>query len=210
MLKHVIFDFDGTIVNSISLVIKIGNQLALKYGFSEITEEDIKALKYLSIEERLKKYGIKLYKLPGLVVEFNKNYRNFVRTLELIDGIENLIISLKDEKLNLGIVSSNAVNNISEFLKNSKLSSFDNIYSSKGLFGKHSSIKSYLKRYNINEDDVVYIGDELRDINACKRAGIRIISVTWGFDPVELLLKGYPDFIANSPDEVLNYIKSIR
>jgi phosphoglycolate phosphatase len=210
MLKHVIFDFDGTIADSLNQSLKIGNQLAAKYGFPEITEGEVKELKYLPIEERLKRYNIKLYFLPKLLIEFLKIYRNHVGSIDLIYGVDCLLEDLKSSGFKLGIISSNNLDNINKFLSDKQLHTFDFVYSSKGLFGKHGTINSCLRKFGINKDEVIYIGDELRDIHACKKSGIRIISVTWGFDPPDLLTKGNPDFIANTPFEVLNHIKSIN
>jgi phosphoglycolate phosphatase len=210
MLKHIIFDFDGTIADSLRLTITIGNQLAPRYGFSEFTEEFIKELRYLPAEEKIKKLGIKLYKLPKLVFEFNKVYHEYIGSLETAKGVDTLLRDLKDEGFGLGVISSNAEENIEKFLKKNNLSLFDGIYSSKGLFGKPAAINKYMVKHGVRRDEVIYVGDELRDIKACRKAGIRIIAVTWGFDPPELLTKGNPDYILNSSEEVFKLIKSIR
>ncbi len=209
MLKHIIFDFDGTIADSLDQSLKIGNQLASKYGFRELTKTDLRELSSLPIEERLKRYNIKLYYLPKLLFEFLKIYRNHISSIEMVSGMDSLLENLKSRGLKLGIISSNNVENINKFLSDKKLLAFDFIYSSKGLFGKHATIKSCMSKYGINKDEVIYVGDELRDIAACKITGVRIVSVSWGFDPPELLLKGEPDFMANTPDELLNHILSL-
>jgi phosphoglycolate phosphatase len=61
----------------------------------------------------------------------------------------------------------------------------------------------------MQKNDVVYIGDEYRDILACKKSKIKIISVTWGFDSRDLLVSGNPDFIVDSPVELLNVIANL-
>lgn len=210
MLKHIIFDFDGTIADSLGLTLAIGNQLAPRYGFSELTERDVKELRYLPVEEKIKKFGIKLYKIPRLVFEFNRIYHKYVGSLETIKGVDNLLRELKNEGFSLGVISSNSEENIQKFLRKNNLCLFDGIHSSKGLFGKPAAINKYMGKYGVKSDEVIYIGDELRDIKACRKAGVRIISVTWGFDPPELLVKGNPDYIMNSSGEVLDLIKSIR
>lgn len=209
MLKHIIFDFDGTIADSFSQSLKIGNQLASKYGFKELTGADLKELGSLPIEERLKRYNIKLYHLPKVLFEFLKIYKSHIGSIGMIGGVDSLLKNLKSRGLKLGIISSNNIDNINQFLNDKKLDAFDFIYSSKGLFGKHTTIKSCLGKYRIDKDEVIYVGDELRDITACKKAGIRIVSVSWGFDPPDLLVKGEPDFIANTPSELLDHILSI-
>lgn len=84
-------------------------------------------------------------------------------------------------------------NTIKEVLQNNDLD----------IFGKHTVINSFIKKHNLNKKDVLYIGDELRDIEACKKSKIKIISVTWGFDSCDLLLSGNPDFVAKTPTDII-------
>ncbi len=65
------------------------------------------------------------------------------------------------------------------------------------------------RQLKINLNDVVYIGDEHRDIEACKKAQIRIISVTWGIDPLTLLKKANPDYIVETPGDLVKVIQSL-
>jgi alanine racemase len=129
--------------------------------------------------------------------------------LQWIDGIENEIRKLKESGFKLVIISSNSISNIERFFENKNLDVFDEIYSSKGIFDKHSSINKLIKKLGIKKDEAVYIGDEYRDIKACKKSKVRIISVTWGFDSEELLVKGNPDFIARTPQEMIDIIYRI-
>ncbi|MCZ2845806.1 MAG: HAD hydrolase-like protein, partial [Candidatus Bathyarchaeota archaeon] len=85
----------------------------------------------------------------------------------------------------------------------------DKIISAKNLFGKDKSIKRYLKHLNLEADKIIYVGDELRDIHACQKLAVRMISVTWGFDSLELLKTGKPDYIASKPKEIMEIIGAV-
>jgi phosphoglycolate phosphatase len=113
-----------------------------------------------------------------------------IHELKWIEGMKDEILNLKNMGYDLKIISSNSVSNILNFFESNSPNLFEDIYSSKGIFNKHHSIKALLKKYSIKRDEAIYIGDEFRDIKACKKAKIRIISVTWGYDPRELLIKG--------------------
>ena len=67
------------------------------------------------------------------------------------------------------------------------------------------TINAFIEQNNL-KDDVVYIGDEERDIAACKKCKISIIAVTWGFDSKELLEKNNPHYLADTPKELLEII----
>jgi hypothetical protein len=69
MIKHVIFDFDGTIVDSISLSIELFNELAIKYKFNKIVNDELEYLRSLSFMERCRAVKVPLYRIPMLGIE---------------------------------------------------------------------------------------------------------------------------------------------
>ncbi|XEC95170.1 HAD hydrolase-like protein [Paenibacillus tarimensis] len=198
MLKHVIFDFDGTIVNSRTLMVMFYNELAEKYNFKIIQPEEIEYLSTLSITDRCRVLRVPIYKVPSMGMYAKRRYQDTIASMEAIEGIAELIHSLKSAGLSISIISSNLESSIRTFLKNNNMDLFDHIYSAPNLFGKHLTINAFIKKHRILREETIYIGDEHRDIVACNKAGIRIITVTWGFDSVELLSKARPDFVVHT------------
>ena len=107
-------------------------------------------------------------------------------------------------------MSSNSLDNINTFLEANHIELFENIQSSRGLFDKHVTINRLISKLGVKKDEVIYIGDEYRDIEACKKIGIKVISVLWGFDPKELLEKAQPDYIVSEPNEISQIIMNIK
>jgi phosphoglycolate phosphatase len=208
VIKYVVFDFDGTIVDSKELGFHLLNDLSDKYRFNKISRSELDSLTKLPIKDRLKILNIPFYKVPSMVLDLKKNYKTIIQTIKPFDGIKEVVVSLKEQGIQSIIISSNTVQNITEFLIANDLNIFDNIYSQKNIFGKHRSIQGLLRYLNIKNKDIIYIGDELRDIVACKRVNVQIISVTWGIDSFELLQKACPDYIVHQPIEILEVIKS--
>jgi phosphoglycolate phosphatase len=202
MKKYIAFDFDGTIVSSMALGVQLYNEIAEKYNYRKIQEEELHVIHKLSIPERLKMFNLPLYKIPKIIVEFKKNYNQHVGSLRAIEGMKQVIFRLKEEGYTLGIISSNSVPNIEKFLAKNQFDVFDQVYSSRGLFGKQSTINNVIKKLRIKKEDMIYIGDEVRDINACKKAGVKMIAVSWGFDSRELLEEQNPDYIADKPADI--------
>jgi phosphoglycolate phosphatase len=56
---------------------------------------------------------------------------------------------------------------------------------------------------------VIYVGDEIRDIIAAHKCGIRIISVSWGFHTVDLLASKNPDYLVDNPRQIVQLMRSI-
>lgn len=203
-MNYVLFDFDGTIADSKRLAVELYNDLAEKYQYEKISEQDIQGFSKLSIKERLKLLGVPYYKLPALVLEMKRNYVKSVDSLKVIERIPDLIKDLKTTDRKLCIISSNSKPIIEKFLANHDLDGFEHVYCARNIFGKNKKIDQFLKKHHIGRGNVIYIGDELRDIIACKQSGVKIIAVTWGYDSAELLSQGNPDYIVNDPEEILS------
>ena len=210
MIKYIIFDFDGTIANSRNLAIDLYNELAEKYGYGKIETKEVQYLSTLTIKERLGALQVPFYKLPGLVMEMKHNYKESINSLKANDGIQALIHDLKNEGYQLCIISSNSNAIIDNFLANNNVNGFDHVYCTRNLFGKHVLIDRFLKKHNIQKQDVIYVGDEFRDIEACKKSKVKIISVTWGYDSEELLSKGDPDYVIHHPKELLHLMQQLK
>ena len=85
---------------------------------------------------------------------------------------------------------------------------FDFIYSGVTIFGKTTIINNALKQNNLSSQQVIYVGDETRDIEASKKANIKVIAVAWGFNSHEVLAKQNPDFLIHQPMELLQVIQN--
>ncbi|MEH7475748.1 HAD hydrolase-like protein, partial [Priestia megaterium] len=69
-------------------------------------------------------------------------------------------------------------------------------------FSKSKDISVFLKNNKLKKEEVIYIGDELRDIKAAKKNGLLCIAVSWGYDSLDLLSTGNADFVAKQPKDI--------
>jgi phosphoglycolate phosphatase len=205
-----LFDFDGTMVGSLELALQILNEMAEKYHYQKVTAGDMQKLKSMPITERFRQIGFPLHKIPAMTVECAAIYRRGITSLKPAEGIRELLFSLKKEGYRFSILSSNAEENIAEFLRRNGLELFDHIFSSNNLFGKDKSIRKFLSQFRFKANEILYIGNELRDIDACKAVGVKIVAVTWGYDPLPLLQSGKPDFIAETPEDIRDAVRVCR
>ena len=200
--KTIIFDFDGTLASSVDEFISITKSLFKKHKLKELTDVDIAKVRNSTPSDAIKIIGVPLWKLLLVLQEGRSKFRDDIDKLKPVAGIENALDKLK-KKYHLGILTSNKKNIVEEFTKKNSLDQFDWIVSENNIFGKHNSLKKIIKKNNLKIKECIYIGDEVRDIQSCKKISIDCIAVTWGLNYAEILKSTKPTYIANTVEELL-------
>jgi phosphoglycolate phosphatase len=201
---YLLFDFDGTLVDSFDCVMEKAILLADELNFRKISEEEIEVLRGLSSKELIKLLNIPLYKLPKLVHHMRKHLRKEMHGLAPIAHIRPVIEKLYNADFSLGILTSNSVENVSIWLKSHDMHQFfDFIHNESTYLSKKYLLKRTLKAYKIDTSRTFYICDETRDIDAATKNKMKSIAVTWGYNSEVALLKYDPAFIARHPDDIL-------
>lgn len=206
-ISTIIFDFDGTIADTLPVIVRLFNSRAKEFGFDKLSTVDIETLRRMKISEIISKYGLTLIKVPYIVGKIKKELNSQIERVKLFDQMKETLYFLNKNKYNLGILSSNSKENIEKFLKSKDLELFNFIYSENNLFGKDKALINLLQKNKINPDKTIYVGDEVRDIDACKEANLKIISVSWGFNKREILEKNKPDYLIDSPEEIVKIVQ---
>ncbi len=206
-MRHIIFDFDGTLADSLPLVIEIAEQLL---GPLNLSESEKMRLRNLPMRAVLKESGIPYSRILRLVVKGRTMIKQRMDELKIIPGLGNEIKAIKNEGYMLYVLSSNSEGNIRSFLKRNELSDcFGDVQGGIGLFSKTSALKKFLKVKKIDKADCLYVGDEVRDIDASKKLGIPIISVAWGFNGEKILKASGPDVLIQKPNDLLGAIEKV-
>lgn len=201
-----LFDLDGTILDSIPWMVEVLNELAPSYGKKPVTNEEFEALRAYTIGELLKKFDMPFYLVPVILWQARKRVFEQLDKMDLCFGMEKALKELKAKGYRMGIVSSSPQKNIEFILKKYNLSMFEFVHSELNIFGKALALDGVCKKYNIDKKKAVYVGDEIRDVEACHKAGIDIVSVTWGFNNYEGLTLHGAKYIAANTDELTDAI----
>ena len=209
MNRVIIFDFDGTIADTMPHVIDILQDLSTKYGYTKLSTNEIQKLQELSIREIFKTLGVPFYKLPFIISDVKKMMREQILLVKPIDGISQEIHTLKKKSYSLGLITSNNKDIVLSFLKENNLDIFDYIYTGTSVFGKARAMQKFLEKYSLINDQVIYIGDEIRDIEATQKVKIPIIAVTWGYNSHKGLAKYNPDYLVDKPENLHEVIATV-
>jgi phosphoglycolate phosphatase len=199
-----IFDFDGTIADTHHYIIKIANSLAPEYGFRQIEWEEAEALRDKTAKEIISHLGVPVLKIPAILTRAKRIFHDGIEDVKLIEGLHDVLHELHSRNVLMGIVSSNASDNIEHFLENHDLRVFNFLHSTTKIWSKHHSLAKLIKSKKFDRSKVLYIGDETRDITAARKCGIRSVAVSWGYNSHKTLAADSPDYILKKPVELLD------
>jgi phosphoglycolate phosphatase-like HAD superfamily hydrolase len=203
-VKVIIFDFDGTLADTLEPLLAITNRLAAEFDYPQIDLEAVQQLQQLSTREIIRESKVPLFKIPFLLRRLKADLSQDIHRVNPFPGIPQTLHRLYNQGHRLGIVTSNSTDNVNAFLNVHQLDHlFDFVHSGTTIFGKHRVIRRILSQKNIDQSTVLYVGDETRDIESASKVPIEIASVTWGFNTRHVLAQYHPDYLIDHPEELV-------
>jgi len=198
------FDFDGTLADTMPWFNSILNTVADKYNFRQIDAAEREQLRSRDAMEILKYLNIPLWKLPAIMTHVRSLMQDIDPSVQLFDGIPDALARLKASGLRLAVVSSNSVENVQRVLGEETAALFDDYECGTDLFGKAAKIDRLLKQHGTAPERFLLVGDEMRDIDAARKAGVRVGSVAWGYNHPDALRGRGPDELFLTVEDLPN------
>lgn len=201
--KTLIFDFDGTLADTLAFT--INSALEINRKLKLLNDEKINIEKFRSMDssEFFKEIEIPKFKLFWFVYKYQRKLIKRIDETKTFEGLPEVLRQIHSSGLKMGIVTSNSKKNTLKFIKKNNLELFDFIYNSIDYFHKNKMIERAVKQYGLNKNNTIYVGDEVRDIRAAREAGVKVASVTWGYNFENVLSRYQPDYIINQPKDLL-------
>jgi phosphoglycolate phosphatase len=207
-IKVIAFDFDGTLADSFEVFVHAA-ELALKRK-QPFTAQEVEDLRQHSMREVITLLNIKKWQLPWFVIRGMREINRQNDSILLFQDIPEVLQSLSQSGYKLYIVSSHSKAGITKCLERYHLSEyFDQIYANVGLWGKPNALKKLQQQHNFNASECVFVGDEVRDIEAADKTGMQCIAVTWGFNTAKVLKAHNPTVIVDQPEDIINAVQQI-
>jgi phosphoglycolate phosphatase len=202
-MAHIVFDFDGTIADSIDFFIDF---LAKEARLGHLDQARRDSVYGLTLPNVAHKLGHPWRRIPGLFFEGRRKLGDSIEDIRIFPGAAETLRKLAANGHHLFIVSSNSVPNIQKFLaQHDLLDLFEDIVGNVVIF-KAPALRRLLRKYHIDKTQCWYVGDEIRDIQAAHVIGISSVAVSWGFAHENDLLDQHPTCIAKKPAEIMEMI----
>lgn len=200
----VIFDFDGTLADSAAWFRGIMNQMAQQYGFRQISESELQMLRGKPNREIIQFMKVPMWKMPFIARTMREWVRRDIDQITLFPSADTLLHSLAERGITTAIVTSNSEENVRHILGEDIARTVAYYSCGSTLLGKASRFKSVMRQAGCVPERTLCIGDEVRDIEAGRKAGIRVGAVAWGYATAEILIAQQPDYLFTSIDAILS------
>lgn len=217
MLKTVIFDLDGTLLNTIGDLAGAGNHVCEERGWPTHTEAEFRRMVGYGIPNLVEKFTPEQYRdeatLAAALAAFQAYYGTHQRDRTVpYDGIPAILMALRDRGLRLAVYSNKADEFSRSLAEHFFPGTFDAVLGKRpGVPGKPdpAGLRLLLAELGTTPKESVLVGDGETDVRSAQNAGLRCVAVTWGFRDRETLEKEGPDVLAASPQELLTLLQTL-
>jgi len=199
--RLVIFDFDGTLADSVEWFYRVLNEVARRYRFRETTPEEREELRRQTPLQILDSLGVPKWKVPIIAQHLRGLAAQNLNQIEIYGWVAQLLGELKDQGLYLAVVTSNTEENVRAILADSA-ALIDVYETGSSLFGKSAKFKRVLKQFKLSAAQAISVGDEVRDVDAARRVGIDSIAVGWGLSHPDALTAAKASALATTHHEL--------
>jgi phosphoglycolate phosphatase len=201
----VIFDFDGTLADSLTWFRGVLGDVVDKHGLTPITEARAEELRGMAPKAIMDALDIPAWKIPFIAADVRARAAENVDQIHLFDGIRRMIEQLEAEGVKLAVVSSNGETAVKAVLGETLCSRFEIFACGAALFGKASVFRKVIRKAGTTPQRTLSVGDEVRDIEAARETGCAAGAVNWGFATEAVLIAHAPDALFAEPADITRY-----
>lgn len=215
MKKVVIFDLDGTLLNTLDDLADSTNYALSRFGYPTRTIDEVRQFVgngVAKLIERAIPEGKNNPNFEKCLAIFKENYaQNMYNKTAPYNGILEMLSNLKSKGIKIAVVSNKFDLAVKELCKKYFEGFIDfaaGENEAQGIKKKPApdTVISVLNEFNFAPEDAVYVGDSDVDIMTAKNSKMPCISVTWGFRDEKFLLENGATILINAPSEIYNHL----
>lgn len=200
--KHIIWDWNGTLINDVWLVVEIMNKMLKKRNLPKIDSKKYREIFDFPVTKYYLKLGYDFSNesFEELTVEFISEYYQRFNKCKLFDEVEEVLKKIRDRGISQSILSASKEDVLIEKIKYygidkyfSRIIGLENHYAE----SKVERGKKWIAELNLNPQEVLLIGDTIHDYDVSKHIGCDCLLVANGHNSYERLAKPGVDVIGS-------------
>ena len=217
MKKLIIFDLDGTLLDTIADLGKSTNYALDKLGYPTHSIEQYRFMVGNGINKLFERALPEKEKNEENVLRIRKEFIPYynahnVDESQPYEGIPELLSYMQELGLQIGVASNKyqvaTEKLIAHYFSNIKFTAVFGQREGIGVKPDPTIVFDILKLANVTKDEAFYVGDSGVDMQTAINAGVTSCGVTWGFRPRAELESFHPDYIVSSTEKIAEIIKS--
>ena len=197
----VALDFDGTLADSYSWFLAVFDELADRFRFRRLDRQLLDETRYWGPRRLMQHYGVSAWKVPFIARHVRRLMARDIAAITLFPGIAPALARLAEAGVALAVVTSNSEPNVRRVLGPSA-ALISHYECGVSLFGKGARLRKLLKQTRLPPERVLLVGDELRDAEAARSAGVGFAPVAWGYTHPDALREVSPGILLSDPAEL--------
>lgn len=175
-----IFDSDGTLADTLPWMRSVFNELAEEFGFRKVEAHEYERFKNLNGAALFRELKLPLWKLPRVVQAMRRKMTEYTGTFRLYTGIPEVLQRLTETGIKVAVVSTNSRENVERILGSRNAGLISHFGCGVSMFGKSARLRQTVRACGVACNRAIYIGDEVRDAEAARAAGVAFGAVVWG------------------------------
>lgn len=200
----ILFDFDGTLAETMMLIHEIFNRLSSVYGYRHLPEVELEECRHLNIHEFIQHAGIPRWKVPLIAIHARRLMHREMDRIHPPAGLIDALTRIHESGLYvMDILTSNRRKNVQKFLVRHGIGWFDEIEATHAVLSKKRRVEKYIRQKGLDAQNLFYVGDTTIDVESAHHAGARTVAVAWGLNTTEALARANPDHLIEQPSELL-------
>jgi phosphoglycolate phosphatase len=200
--RLLILDYDGTLADSGQWFADNINRFAARHGFRSVAPEEIETLRAMPTREVIRHLKVRPWRLPSIARDMRRAVAEPGGTPSLFPGVPEFLDRVKQAGITVAVVSSNTEANIRVGLGEANAAKVDAFDCGASLFGKAGKLRRLARRFAVPGAEVLCVGDDSRDVDAARKAGLKVAAVSWGYATEPALRSASPDYVVHSIDEL--------
>lgn len=201
--KLAIFDFDGTLADSLPWAASVVNEFADQYGFQRVDPNDHHMFRNYDAKQLMQHLGVKMWKVPQMAIHVRRRMAEEIDKIPMFPGVSEMLQQLSAAGMTLAVVSSNSEANVRQVIGAQNSALMHDFDCGAAVFGKASKLKAVMKRCHTEPQQAILIGDEIRDAAAARKVKMAFGAVAWGYTNPEALQTQTPDEFFDSVAEIV-------